>query len=224
MPYICSFRVCRKKLKTISRNVFLIGDCDSQERLCTCCHDLKRPYKSCNFQTIRQMSATSLLHANYDKWSSNKTAYWYIDTTLLCFRLCLIRLELLEYWLGHESHLNGFSPLWILSWSVRLHICANRLTHIEHLNGFSPVCVRLWITSFDLSRNFLSHRSHANGFSPVCVRMCRIKRHLSGNSFWHMSQFKLRFLATSFCLIFLVLGCVCVFMQLLSTVVSETKI
>ena len=90
----------------------------------------------------------------------------------------------------HFEHLNGFSPLWVLSffynWSdfqkflshfehlkcsslwvpscfFKLPTCENVFLHFEHLNGFSSVWVSHW---FDFQK-FLSHLEHLKGFSPL---------------------------------------------------------
>ena len=43
----------------------------------------------------------------------------------------------------HNLHRYGFSPVWIIVWSSRVHFCANTLSHKLQRYGFSPVWILL---------------------------------------------------------------------------------
>ena len=72
-----------------------------------------------------------------------------------------------ERHLSHSVHLNGFSPVWVLSCSFKWSVIEKIFSYIDHLKGFSP----MWVLScsfkeLDLGKH-LSQFVHWYGFSTV---------------------------------------------------------
>ena len=72
-------------------------------------------------------------------------------------------------------HLNGFSPVWVLSYSFQWPVIKKLLSHFEHLKGFTPV----WVLSYSFKEHdlekLLLHFVCLNGISPVWVLSCSFK-------------------------------------------------
>ena len=96
--------------------------------------------------------------------------------------------EALVYTTQHFMHLNGFSPLWLLSWIMMwksswdfngffLHGSSygtflyfdpeKLLPHFVQLNGFSPMWVMSCYFKWLAIKKLLSHFDHLKGFNPV---------------------------------------------------------
>ena len=63
----------------------------------------------------------------------------------LHFVLCILSAGLND--LSHSTQVCGFSPVWVIRWSVRLPAWINDFGHLVHLCGFSPVWVRKWVVT-----------------------------------------------------------------------------
>ena len=79
--------------------------------------------------------------------------------------------------MSHFVHVNGFSPVWVLSCTFKLHTCEKLLSHFVHLNGFSPVWVLSCFFKLLEFEKLMSHFEHWNwnGFSLVWVLSCLFK-------------------------------------------------
>ena len=85
--------------------------------------------------------------------------------------------------LSHRWHLYGFSPLWILLWSVRCPTIVNRFPQTEHSNGFSPVWILLCNANPPLKQKHFPHSLHL--CLPLWIFICRVKYVLVKKHFWH---------------------------------------
>jgi hypothetical protein len=70
--------------------------------------------------------------------------------------------------LPRDEHLYGFSPVWILVWSVRDDLVPD-FSHKEQLIGFSPVWILTLLLRNDESLEDLPQNEQLNGFSPVWI-------------------------------------------------------
>ena len=68
------------------------------------------------------------------------------------------------------------------------HNFVEMLSHLEHVNGFSPVCILSCICKFTVLIKALLHMEQANGFSPVLVLSCIVKLPLWLKAFSHLEQ------------------------------------
>ena len=68
---------------------------------------------------------------------------------------------------SQNSHLNGFSPVWIRLSLVKTQGSANAFSQTLHLKGFSPVWLCVWIIKEEEKANVFWHKSHLNCFSPL---------------------------------------------------------
>ena len=63
---------------------------------------------------------------------------------------------------------NGFSPVCVFSWVLRLPEDAKQILHIVQLNGFSPVCVFLCVPKLLRVAKVMLQFVQAYRFSPLC--------------------------------------------------------
>ena len=93
------------------------------------------------------------------------------------FFICALRAPLWVNAFPQNSHLNGFSPVCILSWSFMWCLNLNCLPHTLQGNGLGMVV--LWVSICLFKWLFLIHSfpriSHLNGLSPVWVLQWSLK-------------------------------------------------
>ena len=91
---------------------------------------------------------------------------------------------------------NGFSPVWILSWFLRVDRFENSFLQVLHSNDFSPVWVLSCLfKSHDCTKHF-PQDSHWNFFSFEWNFLCSFNLWFFLNNFWHISHWN--FFSTSF--------------------------
>ena len=86
----------------------------------------------------------------------------------------LFSLILWENFFSHIWHSNGFSPVWVLRWTVNVFLSLNSREHTEHLWALK---LGSWLVYTCLSRPFLwekaeLHFVHWNPFGLECWRRC----------------------------------------------------
>ena len=72
--------------------------------------------------------------------------------------------------LSHIEQENGFSPVWVLSWSLNPLMLLNAFSHFEHENGFSPV----WVLSCFFKQSHFCSLDNYQKFSFVLIYVVRI--------------------------------------------------
>ena len=89
--------------------------------------------------------------------------------------MCVFRLpfRMNDFW--HNSHLYGFSPVWILMCFFRLPLWVNDFWHNWHLYGFSPVEVILRAFRRLLWSSGFWYIWHLPGVSPVSFPMVHVR-------------------------------------------------
>ena len=70
--------------------------------------------------------------------------------TYISIHMYLVRWYFVVKYLPQMSHLNGFSPVWVITCFLRLDLYVKALPQMSHLNGFSPV----WVITCFLRTDF----------------------------------------------------------------------
>ena len=79
---------------------------------------------------------------------------------ILCILKCLVKSLFSLNALPHPSHLNGFSPVWILLWTFKWEFFEKLFWQSSHLCGFSPVWVLKRSVNECLWEKVLSQKLH----------------------------------------------------------------
>ena len=94
---------------------------------------------------------------------------------------CSLKSSFCTNFVSQQGQLNGFSLVWILSCSLKSAFCTNFVSQWGQLNGFSLV----WILSCSLklafSTNFVSQWGQLNGFPPMWIPSCSLKSSICTN-------------------------------------------
>ena len=114
-----------------------------------------------------------------------KSLFWLIHIFLF---LCFSKHEVLLKDLLQCLHKKGFSPVWILSWTMRLVLCLNLSVQNLHPNGFLyewiPSCLFKHLDELKL----LPQSLHEKGFSLVWMILWAVRAQIVLNFFrqyWH---------------------------------------
>ena len=119
-------------------------------------------------------------------FSSVKSTFYVISGKFMLFFQSLEPLTLND--LLHSAQECGFSPVWVITWAVRLLAWLNDFGHLVHLCGFSPVWVRKWELRLSARLNDLLHLEHLWGFSPLWMSTCLLKSEARPNDLLQLVQ------------------------------------
>ena len=80
----------------------------------------------------------------------------------------LFKLLFVVHLLSQVEHTKGFSPVWVLMWTVSWYLVPKHFRQTSHWWVLS--CIFLWLHKVCFEANFLSHTEHSNFFSlPLYV-------------------------------------------------------
>ena len=106
-------------------------------------------------------------------------------TSLMCF----VRLPFIAYFAWQCGQSKGFSPVWVLSWTINSLFEANFLVQNKHVYCLIPKWTCFWcLFMFLMSVNIFWQMSHFTLLVPSCLPLCCAKVSLWEKVFGHKSQ------------------------------------